>query len=172
MDNTSFFKRPLAITDVETTGLDFRRHEIIEIGLVLVDQESFKIKDTLDVKVIPTHVETASPTSSLVNGLRPGHYEGAISLAEAMAQYSAKTRGAVFASWNITFDWQFIEEAFQLTGVADGMDYHRVDIPSIVWAKLRASGLEKFRLSEVCKFLGIEPEPKSAPRHQWRDERI
>ena len=33
------FKRPIAITDVETTGLDAVKHEIVEIGLVLIDQK-------------------------------------------------------------------------------------------------------------------------------------
>ena len=163
MDNKSFFKRPLAITDVETTGLDVRHHEIIEIGLVLVDQETFEIKDTLDIKVAPTHLETADPKSSLVVGFRPDHWSEAISLKEAMEQYSAKTEGAVFASWNITFDWQFIEEAFRTTGVHDGMDYHRIDIPSIAWLKFRDKGLERIRLSEIGKLLGIEPEP--SPHH-------
>ena len=159
MDTTSFFKRPLAITDVETTGLDVRRHEIIEIGLVLVDQETFEIRDTLDIKVIPTHLETADPKSSLVAGFRPDHWTEAIPLKDAMEQYSAKTEGTVFASWNITFDWQFIEEAFRTTGVRDGIDYHRIDLPSLAWLKFRNKGLERIRLSEICKIFGIEPEP-------------
>ena len=159
MDTTSFFKRPLAITDVETTGLDVRRHEIIEIGLVLVDQKTFEIVDTLDIKVAPTHIETADPKSFLISGFRSDHWTEATPLKEAMEQYSAKTEGSVFASWNITFDWQFIEEAFRTTGVHDGMDYHRIDIPSIAWLKFRDKGLERVRLSEICKLLGIEPEP-------------
>ncbi|MEK7194999.1 MAG: 3'-5' exonuclease [Patescibacteria group bacterium] len=159
MDTKSFFKRPLAITDVETTGLDVRRHEIIEIGLVLVDQETFEIKDTLDIKVIPTHLETADPKSFLISGFRPDHWPEAIPLKDAMTQYSAKTEGAVFASWNITFDWQFIEEAFRTTRVRDGIDYHRIDLPTIAWLKLRNAGLEKISLKEICKLYGIEPEP-------------
>ncbi len=157
--NPDFFKRPIAMTDVETTGLDVRRHEIIEIGLVVVDQKTFEVLDTLDVKVIPSHIETASPQSSLVTGYRPDHWEGAVSLKEAMTQYAAKTRGALFASWNITFDWQFVEEAFRLTGVRDGTDYHRLDVPSIAWMFFRDRGLETFRLEKVCEFFGIPPEP-------------
>ena len=155
----NFFERPIAITDVETTGLDVRRHEIIEIGLVVIDQKTFEIKDTLDIKVAPSHIETSDPKSSLVTGYRPDHWGGAVSLKEAMTQYAAKTQGALFAAWNVAFDWQFIEEAFRATGVRNGMDYHLVDVPSIAWSLLRGKGLGTFRLEKVCEFLGIPPEP-------------
>ena len=153
-----YFSAPLAITDIETTGLDVRRHEIIEIGLVVVHQKTFEITDTLDVKVIPTHIETASPDSSIVAGYRPDHWTGAIALENAMAQYAAKTRGMIFTAHNVSFDWQFIEEAFRLTKFVHKLDYHQVDIPSVAWTLLK--GLRpKMRLSALCDYFGIEREP-------------
>ncbi|MEK7125155.1 MAG: 3'-5' exonuclease [Patescibacteria group bacterium] len=153
-----YFSAPLAITDVETTGLDVRRHEIIEIGLVVVHQKTFEITDTLDVKVIPTHIETAAPDSSIVAGYRPDHWTGAITLENAMAQYAAKTKGMIFTAHNVSFDWQFIEEAFRLTKLSHGLDYHQIDIPSIAWALLKKPK-PRMRLSALCDYFGIEREP-------------
>ncbi|MEK7600679.1 MAG: 3'-5' exonuclease [Patescibacteria group bacterium] len=156
----SFFDKPFAITDVETTGLDVRRHEIIEIGLVVVDQKTFQVIDELDLKVQPAHIETAEPGALKVNGYVPEQWTAAVPLAEAMKQYSAKTRDAIFCAWNITFDWQFIEEAFRSTGVRDSLDYRRIDIPSIAWEKMRHKQIAKFRLSGFAEELGIPPEPE------------
>jgi len=42
--------KPIAMTDLETTGDIFAIHEILEIGLVLFEQKTFKIIDTFETK--------------------------------------------------------------------------------------------------------------------------
>lgn len=163
-------KRNFAITDLETTGLDPSRHEIIEIGLVVVRQRDFKIIDRLSVKVKPRHIETAIKEALGINGYTREGWRNAISLTRAMEQYSRKTRNAIFVAHNVTFDWSFIGEAFKKTRTRNLMDYHRIDLFSVAWAKLeRLKKLKKFRGSELCKFLGIpeEPEPHSAINGAW-----
>lgn len=160
MDTTSFFKRPLAITDLEMTGLDPSVHEIIEIGLVLVDQDTFEIKDTLNVQVKPEHIGTASPEALVVNGYKAEDWNDAIPLKEALQIYAEKTRGAVFCGQVVSVDWGFLAEGFRKTGVVHSMDYHQVDVPSIAWAKLRHTGIEKVKLSALCKYFGIPEEPQ------------
>lgn len=156
---TKFLEQPIAITDVETTGLDPSVHEIIEIGLVLVDQKTLEIIDTLDIKVKPEHLETADPAALEINGYNDGDWQKALTLQGAMQLYEEKTREAIFCAHNATFDWPFILEAFRRTGVKDQMDYHRLDSFTIAWLKLRDSGLETFSLRRVAKFLGIKEEP-------------
>jgi len=157
---TPFFKRPLAITDLEMTGLDADIHEIIEIGLVVINQDTLEIIDTLDVKVKPEHIETAAPDALAVNGYKEEDWKDAASLYDAMVQYNQKTPNAVFAGWNITFDWAFMEKAFKKTGIRHTMEYHRIDILSFAWGKLRNRGLDQIRLSAICRYFGIEEEPK------------
>lgn len=154
-----FLERPYAITDVETTGLNFRIHEILEIGLVLVRPDTLDIVDTFEIKVKPEHIETASQKALEVNGYKPEDWANAISLKEAMEKYAEKTRDAVFAAHNVTFDWGFMDEAFKKTVVKDLMDYHRIDTWTAAHEKLRQAGLDKFSLQDLCLYLGIPPEP-------------
>ena len=51
----------LVFVDVETTGLDETRHEIIEIAVIRGSQ-------TYHRKVQPQHIETASPRALEING--------------------------------------------------------------------------------------------------------
>lgn len=152
-------ERPIAITDVETTGLDPTIQEIVEIGLVLVSQQTLEIIDTLDVKVQPEHPETATEFALKLNGYNATDWQNALTLQAAMSLYSEKTKDAIFCAHNVTFDWSFILEAFKKTGVKNLMDYHRVDLFTMAWMKLRNSGLEKFNMNEVAKHLGIPEEP-------------
>ena len=152
-------QRPIAITDVETTGLDSAIHEIIEIGLVLVNQETLEIVDTLDIKVRPECLETASEFSLQLNGYNEREWQNALSLHEAMSLYSEKTKDAIFCAHNITFDWSFISEAFKKINIKNSMEYHRLDLFTMSWLKLKDSGLESFHLKDIAKYLGIPEEP-------------
>jgi len=156
-----YLKRPLAITDTETSGLDAQIHEIIEIGLIVVDQRTFKILDKLDIKIKPAHIKTAVKKALEVNGYNEKDWRKAWNLKEAMEIYSEKTKNAIFTAQNAYSDWAFINEAFKSTSVEDLMDYHRLDLFSIGWAKKdQFPGLTKFSLSSMCKYFRIEEEPK------------
>jgi DNA polymerase-3 subunit epsilon len=149
----------MAITDLETTGTDPRNHEIIELGLLVVDQKSLAILDSLELKVRPEHLVTASESALRLNGYNEHDWAGAVSLSEVMTEYSRKVEGAMFCSHNVTFDWSFIQEAVRTTGVPVNLDYHRLDIFTMGWTVLRGHGLDDFNLSKVAKYLGLGEEP-------------
>lgn len=155
----ALLERPLAITDYETTGLDPDVHEIIEIGLVVVDQTTLKTISELDLKVRPTRIETASPKALEINGYTEADWRGACSLYEAMQQFASHVGDAMLLAHNMGFEWSFTRAAFKAVGVTDPMDYHRCDTFTTAVESLRHSGLEKFNLVKVAEFLGIEPEP-------------
>lgn len=157
-----FLDRPLAITDVETTGLDPEIHEIIEIGLVLVNQRTLEIIEKLNIWVKPEHLDRASERALEVNGYneRIHEWDNAVTLEEAMKLYAEKTEGALCVAHNAVFDGPFIKAAFKRAGVENPMDYHVVCQMSVAWNRLGMSGLEKLKLSEIAKFLGLPPEPE------------
>ena len=155
----NFFNRPIAITDLEMTGLDADLHEIIEIGLVLVRQDTFEIIDTLDLKVRPDHPETGDPEAIAVAGYNPKDWEDAVPLKDALEQYAAKTVDAVFCAQTINNDWLWLSHAFKKTGVQHKMDYHMIDIPSISWQKMRGKNVTKVRLGSMAEYFGIPREP-------------
>lgn len=154
-----FFSRPIAITDVETTGFDSVTQEIIEIGLIVINQKTLEVFDTLNLKIKPEHLETANKEALEFNGYNALGWEQALTLKEAMAIYAEKTKDAIFCSHNVTFDWSFISEAFKKTDIKNQMDYHRIDLFTLAWAKLKNNGLQMFKLSEIAKFLGLSEEP-------------
>jgi len=169
-ESMKFLDRPLAFTDLEMTGLDIFRvvdgvfqpwHEICEIGLILADHRTFKILDTLDLKVKIEHPERLTPEAQKVNGYREEDWKEAVSLKEAMEIYNQKVVGAVFAAHNVTFDWGFLEVAYALTGLKSSMDYHRIDLLTNAVGALKAKGYEReqYRQTKLAEFLGLQPEP-------------
>lgn len=156
----NFLDRPLVITDLETTGLIPGFHEIIEVGVVVVDQRTLEVITLFESRVMPEYPERATPEAVSVNGFDVKLWKDAPNLQSVMKLYSALTKDGVFSSHNITFDWPFIEQAFKKTGVSDLMDYHRVDLFTIAWERLRNSGIGRFNLKYLCEHLGVDPEPE------------
>ena len=130
-------ERSLLFLDLETTGLNPGLHEITEIGALLVSQPDFKVLETYQSKVMPTHLETASPTA-----LQIGHFKletwqrEAKPLETALAELAKISRGAILSGFNLTFDWAFLQTAFNQVGMEDPFYYHRFDIMSAAYTIL------------------------------------
>lgn len=155
----SFNNRNIAITDLETTGLDPTKHEIIEIGLVLVKQPNLKIIDTLDIKVKPKHIQTADSKALKLNGYNKNDWANASILHKALKTYLQKSKASIFCAQNISFDLPFIKTACKTTRLTFTLDYHCIDIPTLAWYFMRNKEIEKLNLNKIAEFLGIKPEP-------------
>lgn len=154
----------LAFIDLETTGLLLEWHEIIEIGCIVARQipqdfggARMEVIEEIEFKVRPDHIETADPKGLEINGYDPAAWANAISLKEALAALSEKTKGAIMVAHNGAFDRAFLEHGFEKTGVKDQMHYHQLDTIPIAFAKLYAiPSVQKFSLKELCAYYGIE----------------
>jgi DNA polymerase III epsilon subunit family exonuclease len=151
--------QPLAFIDVETTGLNRDTHEIIELGLVLARMKDgvLSVIDELDVKIVPKHIETAELQALRINGYNEADWLFATSLEEAMNVFSEKTKGAIFVAHNLTFDYGFIEKAFEKTGTHNEMHYHKIDTISLAFGILHTNDdIGKLSLRVLCEKYGIE----------------
>ena len=149
-------ERPLAITDIETTGLDSAVHEIIELAVLIVDQSTFKVIDRYHARIKPQHIKTAAKRALEVAGYNEHAWSKSVSLETALAVYADKARDAVFCSYNVYLANSFLDVGFKLTGIEDPTDYHRLDLFSLAWSRLNLSSPN---MDSICKRLGIVPEP-------------
>jgi DNA polymerase III subunit epsilon len=152
-------QQPLAFIDVETTGIDASRHEIIEIAAIITRMKDgvLTIVDQLDLKIIPKRIEDADPAALRINGYNDADWLFAVSLEEAMKSFAEKTAGAVFVAHNATFDWSFVDAAFKATGVENKLYFQKLDTLSLAFAVLHnADDMSKLSLRVLCERYGIE----------------
>ncbi len=152
----------IAITDIETTGLDANTHEIIEIGLVVFDSESFETLDSLSTKVKPLRPDIFEPKAYELNGYTKELWLHAPSLKDVMKTYIEKTKDAMFAGHNPVLDFNFIVQALKQCGLENPFyysNYHIVDIFTLAWAKIPHDKIDVWSLKNICKYLGVPEEP-------------
>ncbi len=148
-----------SIIDLETTGLNPHQHEIIEIGLVLTQAPDLKVEQQKEWKITPERLKDADPKALEIAGYEPKLWKKAVSLTQAMQELSDKTEDSIMVAQNISFDWNFLQEAFLQTGVPDKMHYHRLDLLSMAYAHLFYTGkIQRYSLNSLSEYFGVELE--------------
>lgn len=149
----------IALTDIETTGLDPSAHEIIEIGVVIFDDRTFEIYGQLDFKIKPENIAGADPKALEINGYNEKDWKDGMTLFQALSFYSEATAGCIFMAHNAMFDWGFLETAFKKENLTHSLLRHKICTVSIAWAKIPHNKVFSWSLKTLCSYLGIPPEP-------------
>jgi len=161
----------LVLIDFETTGLDEKKHEIIEIGALLCDAVSLDIYWEYERKLKPVNICCAQPEALAVNGYTEEAWAGAAGFRRGMMDFLCKLdHTMIFTGQNVWFDVRFYLSALEqlryfepegtlidpLDPTPHGYSYHQLDIASMAWP------LQKepvYRMSRLGPAFGIEPEP-------------
>ncbi len=152
--------KKLAFLDLETTGFDVEKQEIIEIGVVIINQQNGILCDILEefeIKIQPEHIETADAEALSINGYNEADWMFAVSLKQAMEMLSEKTKDCVMVAHNVSFDYSFLAKAFSITGVENKMFYAKIDTISFAFAKLhKLENAPRLNLKSLCEYFGVE----------------
>lgn len=104
-----------AVVDIETSGLSTRRHRILQVAVVTIEQGAV-------VDEWSTLVRLRWPWQRVgprrVHGIGRRQLRAAPPLHEVVDELSQRLNGAVFTAHNARFDWAFIERAARKAGVA------------------------------------------------------
>jgi DNA polymerase III alpha subunit (gram-positive type) len=151
-----FAERFIAITDIETSGLDADVHELLELAILVVDQKTLRVRDQYHARIRPMRIRTAAKRALEVAGYSSRAWSTAVDLETAITVYAQKARDAIFCSYNLYLANSFMDAAFKATGVEDPTDYHRLDLFTLAWSRL---GPGPANMDSICKRLDIVPEP-------------
>lgn len=144
----SILPEQFVVIDLETTGLDPTKHEIIEIGAVKVNRDSDN-HTTFQVFVKPTKkipkkiTELTSITQEMVE-------KDGVALESAMADLVSFIGGLRLVAYNAEFDMGFLRNAAARSGVV-------IDNPvscALKMARRAWPGLKSYRLGDVSNPLG------------------
>lgn len=149
----------VCIIDLETTGTDASRHEIIEIGAVIFDSSNpTQLYAEHNWKVKPIHIMTADLKALSINGYSADRWTDAMKLEDALQELQTHAHGSVFMAYNVCFDWSFISEAYRRALIRNPFNYHKLCVMTYAWSKVpQATSL---KLRDMCEALGIPPEPE------------
>ena len=139
------------VVDLETSGLSTRRHRIVQLGLVtvengvVVDQWSTLVRLRWPFqRVGPRHV----------HGLRRSHLRGAPRLREVLNELQQRLAGGVFTAHNAAFDAEFLARAARRAGIELPLDPQLCTL----WLSRRLDPERQLshRLGDLCVRYGVD----------------
>ncbi len=135
------------VLDVETTGLNTRSDEIIEIGAVRIENgaEVAEFSELIDPgRPVPEKVvEITGITTAMLRGKR--------TLMQVMPQFAKFCEGAVLVAHNAAFDTAFFRRAFRQAG----LPFHFAVVDTLALVRNQYPQLKSHKLGAMCKQLGI-----------------
>ena len=160
-----------AIVDVETTGLNPNYHEMIDIGIIIINQ-NLEIKGQYFSKVLPRFPERIAPMAQNINGfdLQRWTQEEAISEEELINQMNIFLNNyigkPIFIAFNSWFDSGFVRNLLNEHNYKfnDWFDYRVLDIPSIALACGYFPKTPDFN-EKLATLLEVQPETKDPLKH-------
>jgi len=148
----------ISLVDLETTGLDPRICEIIEMAVIVFDADSLEEIERYETKVLPEHIETASQKALLINGYSEKDWKGAVSLRDAMKELAIRVDGTQLLAQNVVFDYGFLEAAEHETEIKLNFMRPCLDLPSIAWGIIPHEKVQSWSLKTLCAYLRVPPE--------------
>ncbi len=148
----------IAWVDLETTGLDPKINEIIEIAVIRTEfAPGLPEVSRYSRKCFPLHPETAHPKAFEVNGYTRERWAeaGAGYLRETLLGAAPLLEACVLAGHNIPFDKGFLEMAWERYGWTPPWDYHLFDTASNAMPLWISSKINGVMLAEICAHFGV-----------------
>jgi len=147
------FKKDILLIDLEFTGIEPGRHEIIQLAAVLLDKKTLKEKKAFDSYIKPKKWKHRDPESMKVNNISFDQVKDAPSLAEVIADFEKlfDPKKVILSYYGGPLDMDFLRAAYKQVKKPFLFDYHYFNLWGVFFAYMAVSG----RLKDRKKFAGF-----------------
>lgn len=149
----------LVFVDLETTGLDERTHEIVEVAAIRVDPVTFAERARFVGKVQP--LLGCDPKAAAKNGYNPRDWRSAMWVDEALRGLFPIIEGARWAGSNPHFDFRFVRVNAAACGrEMPALATHRlVDVSAMAEPLVHAGLIQRAGLESLREYFKIDTGP-------------
>jgi DNA polymerase-3 subunit epsilon len=147
------FKKDLLLIDLETTGLDASKHEIIQLAAVLLDKKTLWEKRSFNAYIKPRFWQKRDRKSMAVNKITWQQLSQAPDLKIVLRKFKKtfNPKKVVLSYYVGIMDVAFLSQAFKQVKVNYPFDYHTFNL----WGLFYPFMAKKNRLNNRQQFAGF-----------------
>lgn len=154
-----------AVLDVETNGLDPRRHRVLQIAITQLGSDG-RTERVWSSLVDPGVADGVDPGPVDVHGLTPELLAGAPSYAQLAPTIAELIGGRVVVAHNAPFDWGFLAAEAKRAGSTVPT---RQRLCTLELAKVLRTPSDNLSLAALCSYWGV---PQAKPHDAEDDVRV
>jgi DNA polymerase III epsilon subunit-like protein len=149
------FKKDILLIDIEATGTDVTKHEIIQLAGLLLDGKTLREKKRFESFVQPKRWQTRDPEAMAVTSIRWDQVKNAPSL-KAVLQKFNRTFGdkAIIGTYGGGLDITFFPAAYRQNKMRYPFDYHEFNLWPIFYVYMA----RRNKLTNKNRFAGFSME--------------
>lgn len=149
------FKKDLLLVDLEMTGLDASRNEIIQLAAVLLDRKTLAEKENFNSFIRPRRWASRDKESMAVNNISFNQLKNAPDLKRVLRAFGRQFgHQVVLAYYGGPLDVDFLRLAHRSCGLPFKFDYHFFNL----WGLFYAFLAKRNQLTNQKKFTGFAME--------------
>ena len=146
------FNKDLLLIDIESTGLDPDRHEIIQLAGILLDKKTLKEKKSFVSFVKPKNWKNRDKESMAVNKIEYNQLQNAPSITQVLRKFNRTFPKNVVLSYYVgIMDIIFLHAAYKKAKMKYPFDYHTFNIWSLFYPYMA----KKNKLKSRKQFAGF-----------------
>lgn len=161
------FYKDILLVDLEMTGLDVARHEIIQIAAVLLDKETLKEKKSFVSFARPKAWQRRDKVSMEVNKISWESLKDAPDLKQVLQDFAKAfaLKKTVLSYYGGPLDIDFLKAAFKRNNLSWQFDYHYFNLWPVFYVYMAERNLLKnkkkhagFTLEDIAGHFGVTIE--------------
>jgi DNA polymerase III epsilon subunit-like protein len=166
------FNKDILIVDIEASGLDAERYELIQLAAIQLDKKTLKPKQEFASYIRPKKWKTRSRAAMAINKIKKEDLANAPELETVIKKFAKlfPPSQVIFAHYGGVIDIDFVRQAFRKIGRTypyHPYDYHFFDI----WSVCYAYASLKNKLRNKKRFTGFSMEDLMKHFNIKNDER-
>jgi DNA polymerase III subunit epsilon len=160
----------LCFLDLETTGLDPMKHDIIEAAAIRIKiqpgpewEKSWTVERTFETKVMPGH-SYVEPFVAGINGFSAEAWKDASPLPDVLVQLYNCVHMSILCGSKPDFDFDFMKVGFEALGwnFPRLISNHRIDVPTFALRLLLEGKIKRIKQHDVAKHFGLADQKHTA----------
>lgn len=150
----------LTAIDTETTGLDLKRHQIIQLGVIryeLEDCGDLKILEKYQYNIKPSNIKSASPEALKINGYTEQAWKDAVPFIDCFPLLNdVFSRSEALIGQNLIFDLRFISKEYWRYGLKTPKIPKYIDTKYMGQQLVNEGKIKSCSMDSMCKHFSIK----------------
>lgn len=150
----------IAAIDTETTGLDVKKHEIIQIGLVILQQQdngNLIYEEKHEYKIKPINIKNASAEALKINGYTENDWKDAISFRKCFEILNKTfSKCECLIGQNLIFDLRFISKEYWRYGLELPKIPKYIDTKHMGQQLVNEGKINSCSMDKMCKHFDVK----------------